>query len=176
MFTPDPVRGPSSLVPVTARAGERRRNAATFLTAVTAAATVAREPRAARERLEDELGKALQARSVRIREAPFTCAPPNSVCVDVPFGAGEGRARIEVVFDAARPLDDWAYQLVDAAAHLTAILLELERTAVRMVPKRTTDGAAPLIGASEAIRRVRERIERVAATDFTVLIEGPTVP
>jgi len=32
---------------------------------------------------------------------------------------------------------------------------------------RSIDGAAALIGSSEAIRRVRERIERVAATDFT---------
>ena len=37
---------------------------------------------------------------------------------------------------------------------------------------RREDGAAPLIGASTAIHAVRERIERVAMTDFTVLIEG----
>ncbi|HEX6973593.1 MAG TPA: sigma 54-interacting transcriptional regulator, partial [Vicinamibacterales bacterium] len=35
-----------------------------------------------------------------------------------------------------------------------------------------TDGAAPLIGSSREIRLVRERIEKVAVTDFTVLIEG----
>ena len=34
------------------------------------------------------------------------------------------------------------------------------------------DGAAPLIGSSNVMRRVRERVERVAATDFTVLIDG----
>ena len=34
------------------------------------------------------------------------------------------------------------------------------------------DGAAPLIGSSLAMRAVRERIERVAATDFIVLIDG----
>jgi transcriptional regulator with PAS, ATPase and Fis domain len=34
------------------------------------------------------------------------------------------------------------------------------------------DGAAPLIGSSAVMRGVRERIERVAPTDFTVLIEG----
>jgi transcriptional regulator with PAS, ATPase and Fis domain len=34
------------------------------------------------------------------------------------------------------------------------------------------DGAAPLVGSSPVMRSVRERIERVAATDFTVLIEG----
>jgi two-component system, NtrC family, response regulator HydG len=38
--------------------------------------------------------------------------------------------------------------------------------------KSRTDGAAPLIGSGRAIRLVRERIERVAATDFTALIEG----
>ena len=35
-----------------------------------------------------------------------------------------------------------------------------------------SDGAAPLIGSSVVMRTVRERVERVAATDFTVLIEG----
>ncbi len=34
------------------------------------------------------------------------------------------------------------------------------------------DGAAPLIGHSLAVQALRERIARVAATDFTVLIEG----
>jgi len=34
------------------------------------------------------------------------------------------------------------------------------------------DGAAVLIGSSAVMRSVRERIERVAATDFTVLIDG----
>jgi two-component system, NtrC family, response regulator HydG len=34
------------------------------------------------------------------------------------------------------------------------------------------DGAAPLIGSSIVMRTVRERVERVAATDFTILIDG----
>lgn len=34
------------------------------------------------------------------------------------------------------------------------------------------DGAAPLVGSSAVMRSVRDRIERVALTDFTVLIEG----
>ena len=37
---------------------------------------------------------------------------------------------------------------------------------------RPCDGAAPLIGSSLVMRAVRERIERVAQTDFTILIEG----
>jgi transcriptional regulator with PAS, ATPase and Fis domain len=34
------------------------------------------------------------------------------------------------------------------------------------------DGAAPLIASTTAMQALRERIERVAATDFTVLLEG----
>ena len=60
------------------------------------------------------------------------------------------------------------------------MVLELERAIGRVrlgaSPQHASDGAAPLIGSSEAIRRVRERIERVAATDFTVLIEGGSGP
>jgi DNA-binding NtrC family response regulator len=57
------------------------------------------------------------------------------------------------------------------------LLLQLERASGRlMAARRHADGAAPLIGSSEAIRRVRERIERVAATDFTILIEGAIGP
>jgi transcriptional regulator with PAS, ATPase and Fis domain len=135
------------------------------------------EPRAARERLEEELRGALQARSVRLRDdsAQAVAPPPDAVCFDVPRSAGDSHARLEVIFDKPRPLDDWTCQLIEAATQLSSMVLELERALGRgrfASLNRSTDGAAPLIGSSEAIRRVRERIERVAATDFTVLIEG----
>ncbi len=41
-----------------------------------------------------------------------------------------------------------------------------------LTPRHPRDGAAPLIGSSTVMCAVRERIERVAPTDFTVLIEG----
>jgi hypothetical protein len=84
-----------------------------------------------------------------------------------------------VVFATNRPLDDWTCQVIEAGAQLTAMVLEVERASDRMMmasSKRQADGAAPLIGSSDAIRRVRERIERVAAADFTVLIEGAIGP
>ena len=61
----------------------------------------------------------------------------------------------------------------------TIKVVELERATGRLLvgtARRQADGAAPLLGSSEAIRRVRERIERVAATDFTILIEGESGP
>ena len=97
----------------------------------------------------------------------------------VPSPRGDGHARLEVIFDRPRTLDDWTCQLIEAATQLSSMVLQLERAIGRgkfgSSLNRSIDGAAPLIGASEAIRRVRERIERVAATDFTVLIEGPSV-
>ena len=157
------------------RVAERRRSAATLLAAVSAGAPIARDPRAARERLEEALRVALQARLVTLREdpAPLMPAPPNTVSIEVPSDASGPRAQIDAVFDAPRPLDGWTCQVMEAAAQIAAMLLEIERAAPRVpVVKKPRDGAAPFIGSSEGIRRVRERIERVAATDFTVLIEG----
>lgn len=157
------------------RAMERRRGAAALLTAVTSGASVAREPHAARERLEEELRLALRARQVTLREdAPVPMSPPpNAVFIEVPIEAGGGRARLEAVFDTPRPLDDWNCQLMESAAQLAAVLLDIERGAPRGIPARKLgDGAAPFIGSSVVIRRVRERIEQVALTDFTILIEG----
>jgi transcriptional regulator with PAS, ATPase and Fis domain len=157
------------------RTGERRRGTASLLAAVSAGVGLPGEPRAARERLEEELRVALRARSVILRDEPATLLAPNTACFDVPFGYGDTRARLEILFETSGPLDEWSAQLIDMGTQLAAIILELERAAGRLpsaAARRPSDGAAPLIGSSEAIRRVRERIERVAATDFTVLIEG----
>jgi transcriptional regulator with PAS, ATPase and Fis domain len=80
-----------------------------------------------------------------------------------------------VVFDPGHPVDDRARMLIAAAAQVAGLLVEIERVGGRwpLPPARArADGAAPLIGSSLEIRTVRDRIEKVAATDFTVLIEG----
>jgi len=59
------------------------------------------------------------------------------------------------------------------------LLLEIERANGRWPPtcaRSRSDDAAPLIGSSLAIRAVRDRIQRVAGTAFTVLIEGASGP
>src|SRR5918993_4281987 len=45
-------------------------------------------------------------------------------------------------------------------------------TPLVFAPRMRRDGAAPLIGSSAVMRSVRDRIERVAATDFITLIDG----
>ena len=158
------------------RAGDRRRGAASLVAAIAAGASIARDPRAARERLEEELRRMLRARSVLIREdpGPRLPPPPNVVAIDVPAAGFETRIRLEAIFETPRAVDAWTCQVLESASQLAGVLLEVERAGGRgMLPlKKPADGAAPLIGSSEGIRRVRERIERVAVTDFTVLIEG----
>src|SRR5262249_54081249 len=65
------------------------------------------------------------------------------------------------------------------AKDVAALVLTIDRAqrsgqlgpgGVSMAARR--DGAAPIVGSSDGIRAVRDRMERVAATDFTVLIEG----
>jgi len=50
--------------------------------------------------------------------------------------------------------------------------LQLSRAGVTNGVRVRRDGAAPLIGSTEAMRALRSTVERVAATDFTVLLEG----
>src|SRR5688572_30704583 len=147
------------------RGTERRRGVAALLSAVTTGLSVAREPGPLRERFEDELRALVRARSISVRDEPQPAAP-NVTCIDIPPGAAHHRARIEAIFEPAR--------MLEGGAQIAALLLEMERVQGRpsLAVRSKADGAAPLIGSSAAIRAVRERIERVAATDFTVLIEG----
>ncbi len=72
-----------------------------------------------------------------------------------------------------RTLDAWDQQLLETAAHVLGLALAADPpTAGRQAEPRATTGAGPLIGASTQMRALRERIERVAMTDFTVLIQG----
>jgi hypothetical protein len=108
--------------------------------------------------------------------APAAHAASRAVTVPVPADPAAGPVVLEAVSGRGRSFDPWELQLLHGAGHLAAWLLELERLR-QAGPSpgagaRVTDGAAPLIGSSAAMRALRHKIERVAATDFTVLIDG----
>jgi hypothetical protein len=158
------------------RMPDRRRGPIALLTAVTSGLRVPRDTQTPRERFEHALGHLIRARSVVVREDGV--AHGHSVCVNVPGYGPESRARLEVTFEPGRTPGGWTRQLLEVGAHIAALLLEVERAQARFLfrVKPAADGAAPLIGSSHAIKTLRERIERVAATDFTVLIEGASGP
>ena len=138
-----------------------------------------REPRMVRERFEEDLRTLVRATSVNFRHDAPDAERPNVISIDLPAAPLEGWPRLEAVFDPARPIDDRARQILAAGAQVAGLLLEIERANGRWplgCARSRSDGAAPLIGSSLAIRLVRDRIERVAATDFTALIEGGIGP
>jgi transcriptional regulator with PAS, ATPase and Fis domain len=84
---------------------------------------------------------------------------------------------LEATVDSELSLDAWDMQVLQAAAQLAALVVELDqfRTAPRRlfgVTRRPEPGTPPIIGSSPAMTTLRENIARVAATDFTVLIQG----
>jgi transcriptional regulator with PAS, ATPase and Fis domain len=81
---------------------------------------------------------------------------------------------LEVAFPPGARPDDWTCQLLETAASLAAITYEAERGIPHAAPTLASHhgDVGPLIGASEVMQALRERLERVASTDFTILIEG----
>jgi DNA-binding NtrC family response regulator len=95
------------------------------------------------------------------------------VAFAVPLPDATRHIVLEASFDADDGLDEWTSQLLESAACLAAFVLETGRSPGNPVPPvLRRDGAAPLIGSSSVMKALRERVERVATTDFTVLIEG----
>jgi Nif-specific regulatory protein len=97
--------------------------------------------------------------------------------VDVPAVEPHVRGTLEVMFEADKPVSDYDVQMLNAAAQVGGLILELERH--RFQVARATqadvtrrDGAAPLIGSTPEMAALRSQIARVASTHFTVLIEG----
>jgi DNA-binding NtrC family response regulator len=157
------------------RKPERRKNARSLLSVVAAALTRAREPRYLRERFEDRLRDLLNARNVELRDGVPALRPAEgTVSLAVTMG-GLTLGAIDASFDRSPVFDDWDRQTLESARHLATLVLIVDRAIRNGLfggPRSRPDGAAPIIGSSPGIRAVRERIERVAVTDFAVLIEG----
>jgi DNA-binding NtrC family response regulator len=161
------------------RSLDRRRGLATMLAAVSATLPLCREPRLLRQRFEEELRVLMNAREVELRDGSAMPRPPeSSISVDVTSGDLTLGA-IDASFDEGScAFDEWDEQMLESARHLAALVLVIDRAqragalSPADVPGPLPDGAAPIVGSGAAIRAVRARLERVAATSFTVLIEG----
>ena len=121
------------------------------------------------------LERLLPIRAARLTAAP---APPLAARegpavsslrfpVSVPSRAG---LALEVTIDPGLVLGAWERQALRQAARVVGLLIACRNQSPP--PGLVPEPAAPLVGSSAPMRRVRQQIERVAATDFTVLIEG----
>jgi transcriptional regulator with PAS, ATPase and Fis domain len=128
---------------------------------------------------EQELQQLLSIRSVRLREIPtryqarlVTPTRTNdSIVLGVPSADPRMQAVLEAYFEPGHPIDDRDFEMLESAAELGGLVLEAARTRATTRVWRS-DGAAPLIGSTAVMKNLRDRIERVAMTDFTVLIDG----
>jgi transcriptional regulator with PAS, ATPase and Fis domain len=128
---------------------------------------------------EYEARRRVGAASLRLREVPARfqarlvtpTRSSESVVLGVPSADPRTQAVLEASFDAGRVPGPEDVELLTALAQLGGLVLEANRARAGLMSRRS-DGAAPLIGSSRAMQDVRERVERVAATDFAVLIEG----
>ena len=135
---------------------------------------------------EELVRRAVPARTIHLREAgsrwairPDAAAGAESITIDVPGSDPALPGLLEVTFDPGCRLGEWDFQTLGVAAHIGALVLEIERSRLQLAraglftlnrPRR--DGAAPLIGSTAVMQALRLAIERMAARDFTVLIEG----
>ena len=164
------------------RRGDRRAGIGALVGHVAADLLATSERRHLAVLLTRRLAEIAGVRTIRLKEISSAMSPRSLqpvrvrdyVAFTVPVKEPERQILLEASFDARSGPDDWTCQLLEAAASLAALLLETERLASTPAPLTAAerDGAAPLIGSSEVMRLLRERVERVANTNFTVLIEG----
>ena len=121
------------------------------------------------------LERLLPIRAARLTAAP---APPlaaregpavSSLRFPVSVSSCAGLA-LEVTVDPGLALGAWERQALRQAARVVGLLIACRNQSPPA--GQVSEPAAPLVGSSAPMRRLRQQIERVAATDFTVLIEG----
>jgi transcriptional regulator with GAF, ATPase, and Fis domain len=184
--------GLSACQPAFARQRDRRRGLDGLLASLTPALRRTSGP--LRPIFEEVTRRLVCAEYLRLIDTPgsgpaVTGAGTRAIVVPVPSEVRSGIV-IEAVSARGRSFDAWELQVLHAAGQVAALLVEIERArctprgsapgtptmavtpAAAATPPRYPDDAAPLIGSTPAMRVLRQRIERVAATDFIVLVEG----
>jgi len=170
---------------VTLRQRDRRQALSDIITTLTRGLDRQSDISLTRGAFEQTLRRLLAARSVQLREAASRLGRTESVpaleliSVDVPGTAPVNKYVIEAAFDPGFRLGEWDFQILGLAAHLAALLLEIERGRLQLARaglaetvRSRRDRPTVLVGSTAPMQALRGTIERVAATDFTVLLEG----
>src|SRR5262245_27680184 len=170
----------------TSRRRDRRRSLADLLAALTRSLDRNLDMSFIRGEFEDAVRRIVPVRTIHLRDTGSRWAgriddpgAVESIVLDVRGADPTMGGQLEATFDPGCCLGEWDFQTLGTAAHLGALVLEIERLRVQLAragllqPARVRrDAAAPLIGSTPVMNDLRATIERVAATDFTVLLEG----
>ena len=169
------------------RRRDRRQTFADVLSALTRALPKRHDLSLLRGTFEEMVRRLVPARTVHLRDATSRWRPREhhpdceAVALEVPGNGGPTPGVLDATFDPGYRAGEWDVQMLGAAAHLGALVLEIERLRRQVARSRPDppaagrqprDAVAPLIGSTAAIQTLRSTIERVASTDFTILIEG----
>jgi DNA-binding NtrC family response regulator len=95
----------------------------------------------------------------------------------VPTRDQRGHVLLEARFAPHTRPDAPTCQLLEGAACLAALVVDGAVAAppaskARPQPSTRDEGVSPLVGSSAVMQALRDRVARVASTDFTILIEG----
>jgi DNA-binding NtrC family response regulator len=168
------------------RQRDRRQAIAEMLAALTRSLDRRHDISLMRGVFEQTLRRVVPVRTVQLREhgsrwgsRPEAASSPESVALEVTGADPDAVGVLEATFDPGCRLGEWDFQTLGIAAQLGAFVLEIERLRLQLAraglfyqQRARRDGAAPLIGSTPIMQALRLTIERVAATDFTVLLEG----
>ncbi len=151
-----------------------------FLGALVSAVVDAPSDQTLQDAFERQLLKLLPIRRVKLRALPAShharlvtpARTADSIVLDVPVADRSRQVILELTFETRPPMEAPPLDQLRTAAQLGALVIEADRSRIMAAARPTSGAALPLIGSNGAMEMVRERAERVAATDFTVLVEG----
>lgn len=118
--------------------------------------------------------KSVRLREVRARYQARLVTPTrtnDSIVLGVPGSDPRVQAVLEASCDPGRRFDEQDLDVLNTVAQIGGLVMEIGRCRAP-ARARPSVSVAPLIGSTAAMHSLRERVERVAATDFTVLVEG----
>jgi DNA-binding NtrC family response regulator len=183
------------------RQRDRRLGLGDVVMALTRALSDRGDPSLLRGAFEEMLRRVVPVGAVSLRDVRDAGRWPRasaaeSITLEIPACPASAPGLLEANFDPGTRPGEWDFQMLGLASHVGALVLEIERGRLALsragvggmgtpvkteaaargssgsAPKMKRDGAAPLIGSTPAMQALRNRIERVAGTDFTVLLEG----
>jgi DNA-binding NtrC family response regulator len=170
---------------LTARRRDRRQGIGDLLMTMSRVVSERMDPLVVRDMFEELVRRMVPVRSVRLRDGHSRLAgradpssAPEAIALEIPGVDTGTRGVLEARFDAPSALGEWDFHLLGLASHVGSLILEIERCRGHIARsggqtvRQRRDGAAPLIGTTPVMQALRSAVERVAETDFTVLLEG----